>query len=182
MLGRPRLFASSIHAFEYPLPLKMILLWLDKSSLIMSWTAVSKSSASSSSSAASLNASATMVFNTTLGGAIESEEPTIRNSNLLLVKAKGEVRFRSVASLSKSGKVATPVNNFPPFIECVASPVLQSWLITSSNCSPTNMEIMAGGASLAPNLWSLPTSDADSLNRSACLSTAFITQARTRRN
>ena len=46
-----------------------------------------------------------MVFNTTLAEEMESEEPTIRNSNLLPVKAKGEVRFRSVASLSKSGSV-----------------------------------------------------------------------------
>ena len=39
----------------------------------------------------------------------ESEEPTIRNSNLLPVNANGEVRLRSVASLTKSGSVATPV-------------------------------------------------------------------------
>ena len=32
------------------------------------------------------------------GGAMESEEPTIRNSNLFPVKAKGDVLFRSVAS------------------------------------------------------------------------------------
>ena len=32
-----------------------------------------------------------------LGLAMESEEPTIRNSNLLPVKAKGEVLFLSVS-------------------------------------------------------------------------------------
>ncbi len=88
-----------------------------------------------------------MVFNTTLGEDTESEEPTIRNSNLLPVNANGEVRFLSVASLSRSGRMATPVFKVPPCLEWVASPVLQSWSITSSSCSPRNMEMMAGGAS-----------------------------------
>ena len=35
---------------------------------------------------------------------------------------------------------------------CVASPVLISCSSTSSNCSPRNTEIIAGGASLAPSL------------------------------
>ena len=45
---------------------------------------------------------------------MESEEPTILNSNLLFVKAKGDVLFLSVASVSKSGSVATPVFNVAP--------------------------------------------------------------------
>ena len=40
---------------------------------------------------------------------MENVEPSIRNSNLLPVKAKGEVRFLSVASLFRSGRVFTPV-------------------------------------------------------------------------
>ena len=55
---------------------------------------------------------------------MESLEPTIRNSNLLPVKAKGEVRFRSVASFIKSGNVFTPVWSTSPFRLLVASPVL----------------------------------------------------------
>ena len=39
--------------------------------------------------------------------ATEAEEPTIRNSNLLPVKAKGEVLFLSEASLLRVGKTAT---------------------------------------------------------------------------
>ena len=113
---------------------------------------------------------------------MESEEPTIRNSNLLPVKAKGEVRFRSVASLSRSGRISTPVFKVPPHLEWVASPVSHSCSITSSSCSPRKMEIMAGGASLAPRRWSFPTSAADSLNRSAWTSTALMMQASTRRN
>ena len=160
----------------------MILLWSANSFLIISWTAISKSSAFSSSSAASLNDSATIVFNTTFAGATESEEPTIRNSNLLPVNANGDVRLRSVASLSRSGSVATPVISLPPFLEWVASPVLHNWSITSSSWSPTKMEMIAGGASFAPSLWSFPTSDAASRSRSAWISTAFMIQARTNRN
>ena len=113
---------------------------------------MSKLSAFSSSSAISLKLSATIVFNTTFAGAIESEEPTIRNSNLLPVKANGDVLFLSVASLFKSGSVEAPVFNLPFCIELVASPLSISCITTSSNCSPRNIEMIAGGASLAPSL------------------------------
>ena len=43
-----------------------------------------------------------------LAQAMESLEPTMRNSNLLPVKAKGLVRFRSVVSLVKRGRLSTP--------------------------------------------------------------------------
>ena len=148
----------------------------------MSCTAISKLSAFSSLSAASLKASAIMVFNTVFADAIESEEPTIRNSNLFPVNANGEVLFLSVASLSKSGRISTPVFKVPPCLEWVASPVSQSWSITSSSCSPKKIEMIAGGASFAPSLWSFPTLEADSLNRSAWISTALMMHARTNRN
>ena len=151
-------------------------------SLIRSCTAMSKSSASSSLSAASQKASATMAFKVVFGSAMESEEPTIRNSNLLPVKAKGDVRLRSVASFSKSGRVETPVFMRPPFKQCAASPVSTNCFTTSSSCSPKNTEIMAGGASFAPSLWSFPTSEALWRSRSAWVSTAFKMQARTSKN
>ena len=44
---------------------------------------------------------------------MESEEPTMRNSNLLPVKAKGEVRLRSVASFWMTGMVDTPESRLP---------------------------------------------------------------------
>ena len=72
------------------------------------------------------NASATIVFSTMFGLAIESLEPTIRNSNLLPVNANGDVLLRSVASFARSGSVLTPVSSLPPFRLCVASPVLIS--------------------------------------------------------
>ena len=66
---------------------------------------MSKSEAFSNSSANSCNISATMELRIVLAGPIDIEEATIRNSNLLPVNAKGDVRFLSVASLEKLGRV-----------------------------------------------------------------------------
>ena len=52
--------------------------------------------------------SATAAFSMMLAQAMESDEPTMRNSNLLPVKAKGEVRLRSVVSRVKRGRAWTP--------------------------------------------------------------------------
>ena len=124
MFGSPRLSASATHSSEYPFPLKMILWFSVRYFLIRSCTARSKSSAFSSTSHASANASATIVLSTTFGPAIESRDPTIRNSNLLPVNANGDVLLRSVASFVKSGSVSTPVLRIPSARLCVASPVL----------------------------------------------------------
>ena len=53
-----------------------------------------------------------MVFSTTLGLAMDWEEPSIRNSNLLPVKARGEVRLRSVVSWGMSGMASMPTRSF----------------------------------------------------------------------
>ena len=59
--------------------------------------------------AISSSASAAIVFKTTFGPEIEADEPTMRNSNLLPVKANGEVRLRSVLSIGSAGSVSTPI-------------------------------------------------------------------------
>ena len=122
------------------------------------------------------------MFSTTFACATESCEPTIRNSNLLPVKANGDVRLRSVASFMKSGSVLTPVSKRSPDKLWVAVPVLTSCSITSSSCSPKNTDKIAGGASFAPSLWSFPTSAADALRRAACLSVARRIHVSTSRN
>ena len=48
-----------------------------------------------------------------LAQAMESDEPTMRNSNLLPVKAKGEVRLRSVVSRRNLGRTSTPRRTLP---------------------------------------------------------------------
>ena len=86
--------------------------WCSVRVRLISWeTAALKSSfgAFSSSSANWRRDSATMVFRKMLGQEMEEEEPSILNSNLLPVKAKGEVRLRSVVSLGISGRVSTPI-------------------------------------------------------------------------
>ena len=123
-----------------------------------------------------------MAFKIVFGLPMESSEPTIRNSNLFPVKAKGEVRLRSVASFLKSGSVDTPVCKTPPSFNLDARPVSTSCSTTSSSCSPRNMEIIAGGASQAPRRWSLPTLDALWRSKSAWVSTAFMIQASTNKN
>ena len=51
---------------------------------------------------------ATAVLSMMLEQAMLLEDPSIRNSNLFPVKAKGEVRFRSVVSRRKRGSTCTP--------------------------------------------------------------------------
>ena len=114
--------------------------------------------------------------------AIESEEPSIRNSNLLPVKAKGEVLFLSVSSAKTLGRALTPIVRLFLFFDFVAYPVPINCSTTPCSWLPIKQEIMAGGASSAPSLWSFPTLAADIRSSSLCESTAAKTQASTKRN
>ena len=66
------------------------------------------------SSAKPCNASATIVFRIRVGSETDIDAPGMRNSNLLPVNAKGEVRLRSEVSFSKRGRMCTPVSIFAP--------------------------------------------------------------------
>ena len=113
---------------------------------------------------------------------MESEEPSIRNSNLFPVKAKGEVLFLSVSSCRTLGSALTPIVRLFLLSDFVAYPVPISCSTTPCNWLPIKQEIIAGGASSAPSLWSFPTFAADMRRSSLCVSTAASTQASTRRN
>ena len=90
-----------------------------------------------------------IVFIATNGPAIDWFEPTARNSKRLPVKANGLVRLRSPASFGSGGRTSTPTVSVPfPFDE-VAPPALICSKM-SVNCSPRKIEMIAGGASLAP--------------------------------
>ena len=95
-----------------------------------------------------------IVFSTTIGPATVCIEPGARNSNRLPVNANGLVRLRSPGSLVRSGRVSTPMVSVPFSFECVAPP-LAIWSKTSASWSPRKIEMIAGGASLAPSRWSL---------------------------
>ena len=98
------------------------------------------------------------------------------------MKAKGEVRLRSVASRGRGGNVSTPMRSFralpSPAAEAVPSSIRCS---TFARSSPTKMEMIAGGASNAPKRLSLPSVAVDARRMSACRSMARITLASTAR-
>ena len=89
----------------------------------------------------------------------------MRNSNLLPVKAKGEVRLRSVVSLGKRGRAWTPTlkSSFSRTSQAVSFSMDSSMPVSSS---PRKSESMAGGASAAPRRWSLPALATEMRSRS----------------
>ncbi len=119
---------------------------------------------------------AAIVFITAIDSAQFAEDPTALISNLFPVNANGEVLFLSVLSSKISGIFPTTFNfnsvfssgdNFPLVTFSSSSKTLNNWL-------PINTEIIAGGASLAPNLWSLLADAILALKRSAYSCTALI--------
>ena len=120
-LGSPRRAASSGHSDSYPLPLKITRLCafsdsesifcraLWKAAVCSPGLALPATCAFSSSFAMRSTDSATIVFSTVIGPEQQRLDPGARNSNLLPVNAKGEVRLRSVASFGMTGRVSTPI-------------------------------------------------------------------------
>ena len=114
-----------------------------------------------------VSCSATAALRVIIAEAQLVSEPTARNSKRLPVKAKGEVRLRSVLSISNSGIEGIP---------CILKPVFESKMIASSlwlsailsraadTCLPRNTEMIAGGASLAPRRWALVAVETDAFN------------------
>ena len=107
---------------------------------------------SSTSFLNSVSCSATAVFRAIMALAQLASEPTARNSKRLPVKANGEVRLRSVLSISSSG-----ICGMSSFIPCLPPKAISSsvelssmWSSTLLNWLPKKEEMMAGGASLAP--------------------------------
>ena len=103
----------------------------------------------------SVKASATAVLRAIIALAQLAIEPTARNSKRLPVKAKGEVRLRSVLSIISSGICG--MSSFTPCLPSMAksSSVVECSTRSSSSltCLPRKEEMMAGGASLAPRRW-----------------------------
>ncbi len=81
-------------------------------------------------------------------GDAEKLLPTARNSNLLPVKANGEVRLRSPASRGSFGSTLTPTSMNPPGSVFSGLP-FSSWSMMSWSWSPRKIEMIAGGASFA---------------------------------
>ena len=106
---------------------------------------------------------------------------TARNSNLLPVKANGEVRLRSPASRGSLGSTETPMSSMPPCLLDLA-PLPSTCSKMSVSMSPRKIERIAGGASLAPSRWSLPAPAMLMRSSPWKRSTARITAAQKNRN
>ncbi len=122
-----------------------------------------------------------IVLSTTIGPETVWFEPGARNSKRLPVKANGEVRLRSPGSLVRSGSVSTPMASVPRSFELVAPP-LAIWSKTSASWSPRKIEMIAGGASLAPRRWSLLAEATDARSRPLWRSTPRMMAAQKTRN
>ena len=81
-----------------------------------------------------------MVFNTMFGPAMLNAEPKERNSNLLPVKANGEVLFLSVVSLGNLGSADKPISKVDALEVAHFPSMVQS--TTSVNSSPKKMEMI----------------------------------------
>ena len=97
------------------------------------------------------------------------------------MNAKGLVRLRSPVSFGRNGSTGVPraissraalVAGFP---DRIASK-------TVSSSAPRKIEMIAGGASLAPRRWSWPAPAIDARRSSWCLYTAAMTAAVKNRN
>ena len=116
-------------------------------------------------------ASATAVLSTIIADAQLASEPTARNSKRLPVKAKGDVRLRSVLSISNSGisgiSICKPV--FPVRLKIFSLSAFSICSRRSLICFPRKEEMIAGGASLAPRRWSLVALITDAFRSPLCL-------------
>ena len=122
-----------------------------------------------------------IVLIVTIGPATDCSEPGARNSNRLPVNANGLVRLRSPGSVGRTGSVSTPIISVPFSFDDVAPP-LAIWSKTSASWSPRKIEMIAGGASLAPRRWSLLAEATEARSRPPYLCTMRMIAAQKTRN
>ena len=129
--SRPRRAASTFHSSLYPLPSKWIalhsLIYPRITSRIAETFGSPFSIRASTSFLNFISCSATAEFNAIMALAQLASEPTARNSNRFPVKAKGEVRLRSVLSISNSG-----IWGISSFIPCFPLRLIRSSLVLFS--------------------------------------------------
>ena len=113
-----------------------------------------------------------------------AEAPTALNSKRLPVKAKGEVRLRSVLSRMISGIL--PTFNFNSVFSSGLIFLLLTFCSISSriesSCCPRNTDIITGGASSPPKRRSFPKETIQALNKASCSNTAFVVATKKTRN
>ena len=97
-----------------------------------------------------------------------------RNSNLLPVKANGEVRLRSPPSWQRRQHARLQARSSRPESAVAAAAAIASSALFGS--APRKIDMIAGGASLSPRRWSWPM-PATRRRRPWCRLTAWITAA-----
>src|SRR5699024_10941211 len=117
-----------------------------------------------------------MEFSIVMGMAEFAVDPTARNSNLLPVKAKGEVRFLSVLSLRSSGILGMPSHSIASSFTFLANREDSTSFNMAFSWVPRDIDMIAGGASLAARRWSFPASAIDARRRSVLVGTALMVQ------
>jgi len=157
MFVSPRLAASCFHCSEYPSPSKRI----GSEAMIVSFSMRKIASSLPTPSSMSFSMETLNSFSwlaiaalmAIMAAAQFADEPAARNSKRLPVKAKGDVRLRSVVSNRISG--IRPMPSFRVVFSSAVILLLLTWRAISSrmedSCFPRNMDNMAGGASLAPS-------------------------------
>ena len=115
----------------------------------------------------SVRASATALLRAIIAEAQLASDPTARNSKRLPVKAKGEVRLRSVLSIISSGISGMSIFRpcLPAMMKSSSLSLCSMWSRSSESCLPRKEEMMAGGASLAPRRWALVALMMEALSR-----------------
>ena len=89
------------------------------------------------------------MFRTVFGNAGAAVEPSARNSNLFPVKANGLVRLRSAPCSGSGGSTGVPSPRNEPGLDGCTLPASIA-VNTFSRSVPRKIEMIAGGASLAP--------------------------------
>ena len=127
----------------------------------------------------SVSASAMAVLSAIMALAQLASAPTARNSNLLPVKAKGDVRLRSVLSMSSSGidGMSSLMATFPAMLMSSSLVEFSIWSRMDETVFPRKDEMMAGGASLAPSRCALVALMMEALSSPLCLCTALSVSA-----
>ncbi len=118
------------------------------------------------------SASAIAAFRAIMAEAQLTLDPGARNSKRLPVKAKGDVRLRSVLSMMRSGICGMSICMF--FLPLTSNRSPPSILSSSSvSCVPRKLEIIAGGASLPPKRWAFVALMMLAFSSPLCLYTAI---------
>ena len=120
------------------------------------------------------------MLSTVLGSDSDCELPSARNSNLLPVKANGLVRLRSPPCMGSGGSTSVPRPRKP--LSVAPSPPDSIAPNALSSSAPRKIEMIAGGASLAPSRKSWPADAIEARSSAWCLFTAWMTAVQKNRN